>query len=255
MKIVPKMKFDFSLIAILAIWLAVLIFVVAYTLSCKAASGEQRRIPVYSVECEEKKIALTFNCAWGDDGADELLDLLSAENIKCTFFFVGEFCEKYPEAVQKIYADGHEIGNHSMHHIDPVKQNFNEILSDINACNELLFSLTGVFPSLYRAPSGSYDNKTIEAAQNLGMTAVQWDVDSIDWKDPTAKTIVERVTDKVKNGSIVLMHLGKENSLAALPEILKRLKKEGYSFVTVGELLIPEPNYIDHAGRLHTVSD
>ncbi len=247
-------KKDISLIVLMLLWIFVMIFAISYTLAT-TASAEERRLPVYCVDTDVKEIALTFNCAWGTEGLDGLLELLTEENIKCTFFFVGEFAEKHPEAVRKIYNEGHETGNHSMKHTDPVTQDFAEIASDINDCNELLFSLTGVKPALYRAPSGSYDNKTIEAAQSLGMTAVQWDVDSIDWKNPSPEKIVSRVTGKAANGSIVLFHLGKENTLEALPSVIRSLKNQGYSFCTVGELLLEGESWIDNTGKQHSATE
>ncbi len=249
MKIVASGKRDTSLIIIMLAWVLVMIFCVWHTLVTTASAGE-RRLPVYSVETEERKLALTFNCAWGTQGLDEILQLFAREDIRCTFFFVGEFAEKYPEAVRRIYNAGHEIGNHSMRHVDPVTQTCEEILSDINACNELLYSLTGAIPVLYRAPSGSYDNKTVEAAESLGMTAIQWDVDSIDWKNISAEKIISRVTSGVTSGSIALFHLGKENTLNALDGIVAELKKQGYSFASVGELLPEGDTYTDHTGRL-----
>ncbi len=250
MKAGYSLKKDIFLIIIMLLWIAVMVFAVTYTL-VTTASAEERKLPVYSVDTDVKEIALTFNCAWGTEGLDEIINMLTKEDIKCTFFFVGEFAEKNPEAVRKIHNKGHEIGNHSMHHTDPVTQEFPDIVSDINACNELLYSITGVTPVLYRAPSGSYDNKTVEAAESLGMTAVQWDVDSIDWKNPAPEKIVSRVTGKATNGSIVLFHLGKENTLEALPAIVKNLKNQGYSFSTVGELLIDGDIWIDNTGKQH----
>ncbi len=247
-------KKDISLIVLMLIWIFVMIFAVSYTLAT-TASAEERRLPVYCVDTDVKEIALTFNCAWGTEGLDELIALLMKEDVKCTFFFVGDFAEKYPEAVRKIYNSGHEIGNHSMRHTDPASCDFAEIVSDINACNELLFSLTGVKTALYRAPSGSYDNKTIEAVESLGMTAVQWDVDSIDWKNPSPEKIVSRVTGKAANGSIVLFHSGKENTLEALPSVIRSLKNQGYSFCVVGELLIEGDTWIDSTGKQHSVTE
>ena len=251
MKINTSEKRDISLIIIMLAWVAVVIFCVAYTLNT-TASAEIRRLPVYSVDTDVKEIAFTFNCAWGTQGLDEVLNLLTEEDIKSTFFFVGDFAENHPDAVRRIYNAGHEIGNHSLKHIDPVTQSYEELLSDISACNELLYSVTGAKTVLYRAPSGSYDNKTVEAAESLGMTAVQWDVDSIDWKDISPEKIISRVTAKVTNGSIILYHIGKENTVKALPAIIKALKREGYSFVTVGKLLPDGDTYLDHTGRLFT---
>ncbi len=250
MKFALVSKKDISLLVILLIWICAIIFVVSYTLATTVSVAE-RRIPVYSVETENKELALTFNCAWDDNGLDELLELLRQEEIRCTFFFVGDFAEKHQGAVRKIYNHGHEIGNHSMKHIDPTKQTYEEILSDISSCNELLYSITGNKPLLYRAPSGAYDNKTLEAAESLGMTVIQWDADSIDWKDISPEKIISRVTEKVTNGSIVLFHLGRQNTLDALPEIISTLKSRGYSFCAVGDMLLQGDYYTDHSGRIH----
>lgn len=254
MRAESKGKKDISMIIIMLLWICVIVSVICYTLATTAGTAE-RKLPVYSVDTQEKQVALTFNCAWGTEGLDELLGILEKENICCSFFFVGEFAEKYPEAVRKIYNKGHEIGNHSMFHTDPVKREFAEIVSDINACNELLYSLTGAAPLLYRAPSGSYDNKTIEAAESLGMKAIQWDVDSIDWKNPSSQKIISRVTQKVTNGSIVLFHLGKNNTLEALPEIIRILQKEGYSFMKTGDMLLQGDTFIDSSGRQRLIGD
>ncbi len=253
MKADTTKKRDISLIIIILMWIAVMVFSVWHTITT-TASAEIRRLPVYSVDTSVKELAITFNCAWGTEGLDEIIQLLTDEGISCTFFFVGEFAEKHPEAVRRIYNQGHEIGNHSMKHNDPVKQTYEEILSDMNDCNELLYSLTGIKALLYRAPSGSYDNKTIEAAESLGMTAVQWDVDSIDWRDLSVEKIISRVTSKATNGSIILFHIGKENTVRALPEIIRSLKKEGFSFTTVGKLLPDGEAYTDHTGRLFVKS-
>ena len=235
---------------ILIIW-AVAVATVLYFSLTRTASATARLLPVYSVEREDRAVALTFNCAWDETGLDELLSILKENGIRCTFFIVGDFAERCPEAVRKIYNAGHELGNHSMDHRDPVKMSYADILADITACNELLYSLTGERVTLYRAPSGSYNNDTVSAAQALGMTAIQWDVDSVDWKDKTPEEIAERIRGRIGSGSIALFHAGKENTVRALPEIISTLREEGYSFCTVGELLPEGETYLDGAGRLH----
>ena len=236
--------------AIILIWALAVGMVVYFSLT-RTASAAAKQLPVYAVETEEKTVALTFNCAWDETDLDELLAILKEYDARCTFFVVGEFAQRLPEAVRKIYNAGHEIGNHSMAHKDPVKMDYAALLSDINACNELLFSLTGQPVTLYRAPSGSYDDDTVAAAQALGMTAIQWDADSVDWKDKTPEEIRERMLKKIGPGSIALFHAGKENTVAALPQILKTLQGEGYSFRTVTDLLPEGETYLDGTGRLH----
>ena len=232
---------------LLAVWAAVLIAVVVLT-ATKAVNGVPRRIPVYAVETAEKRAALTFNAAWGDETTDGVLELLREHDVRATFFFVGSFAEKYPESVVKIANAGHELGNHSNRHRDPTGQSYAEIAADIAACSETLFSLTGRAPALYRAPSGAYDNDTIESAESLGLTAVQWSVDSIDWKNATPEKLRARVAQKVFPGAILLFHLGKENTLEALPGILDDLFAAGYGICPVGELLLRGETYVDPDG-------
>lgn len=240
-----------SLIIIVILWLAVAGIVFGLTLS-QRVNASARLLPVYSVDTgDEKKAAITFDAAWGDETTDEVLNVLAQNGVRASFFFVGKFAEKYPESVRKICNAGHDVCNHSMCHRDPVKQDYTGICADIENCNDLLYSLTGKIPVFYRAPSGSYDNKTIEAANSLGMTAVQWNNDSIDWKEVSANDIVKRVMKKLLPGSILLFHLGRENTLAALPEILALMKEQGYEIVPLSELIIKGESFIDSNGRQH----
>ncbi len=237
-----------------AVWAAVLIVVLILS-ATRAVSAGAKLLPVYSVARDDKKIALTFNCAWGDETTDGVLEILRENGVKATFFFVGTFAQKYPESVKKICNAGHEPGNHSMYHNDPAKQSFTEISSDIEECNALLYSLTGVRPTLYRAPSGAYSNDTVAAAQELGLVSVQWSADSIDWKDPSPDTILRRIEKRVSPGGILLFHLGKQNTLDALPEVLSSLKSQGYEFCTVSELLLPGETYVDANGVQRPAGD
>ena len=236
--------------AIMVIWAVAVGAVVYFTLT-RTASATARLLPVYSVERDDQAVSLTFNCAWDETGLDELLSILKENGVRCTFFIVGDFAERCPEAVRKICNAGHELGNHSMDHKDPVGMHYADLLADITACNELLYALTGERVTLYRAPSGSYNDETVAAAQALGMTAIQWDVDSVDWKDKTPEEIAKRILGGVGCGSIALFHVGKENTVQAIPEIINALQDEGYSFCTVSELLPEGETYLDSAGRLH----
>ncbi len=249
MKIAIFSKKQAVLWVLIAVWLVVLLAVIVFTTVVKPASAAKRRLPVYSVEQTEKKVALTFNCAWGDETTDAVLALLAKHNIPATFFFVGTFAEQYPDSVRKIANAGHAVGNHSMRHKDPTVMEYAEILADMSACSTLLEALTGKPVRLYRAPSGSYDNKTVEAAEALGMTAVQWSADSIDWKNVTPAKMAERIRTKTFPGAIMLFHLGKENTVQALPEIIRDLQAAHYRFCTVEELLLDGETYIDANGK------
>lgn len=223
------------------------IFFTAHTLS-DTVSADVRMIPIYNVETDENKVAMTFNCAVGNSDIDEILSILKKYNVKATFFLLGSWADDYPEEVQKIYDAGHEIGNHSYSHNDMPSMSYEKILLDIQKCNETIRNITGCSPTLFRAPSGSYDNKTISAAENLGMITIQWDVDSIDWKNISADEILKRVTTKVQKGSIIQLHTGTDHTAEALPNIIKILKDHGYEFMLINDLIYKENYEIKHDG-------
>ncbi len=150
--------------------------IAAHTLS-EAVFSSERMIPIYNVDTTENKVAITFNCAVGNSDIDLILATLEEYNVKATFFLLGSWANDYIEEVQKIYDAGHEIGNHSYSHNDMPSMTYENIILDIQKCNEIVRNITGHSPTLFRAPSGSYDNKTISAAENLGMTTIQWDVE------------------------------------------------------------------------------
>ncbi len=140
-------------------------------------SADDRMIPIYDVDKDTNEVAVTFNCAVGNSDIDSILTILDKYDVNATFFLLGSWADDYPKEVQKIYDAGHELGNHSYSHKDMPSMNYEDILLDIQKCNETVRSITGHSPTLFRAPSGSYDNKTISAAEELGMVTIQWDVE------------------------------------------------------------------------------
>lgn len=220
-----------------------------FTQTTITVNNTSKKLPVYRVETEEKKIAVTFDAAWSADDTDELIEILKKHNAKATVFAVGSWVRENPEAVKKFYDAGHEIGNHSNTHILFGTADRNTVKSEIENCNAEIEKITGEKPKLVRAPSGDYDNKSIEVAESLGMKMIQWDVDSLDWKKPSVDEMFERIVKKTKNGSILLFHNGVENTPRALDKILTELQKDGYEFVTVGELIYWENYTIDNSGK------
>ena len=213
------------------------------------ASTTERKLPIYSVETNKKKVAITFDAAWSAEDTDELLAILKKHNAKATVYAVGDWVDKNPDAVKKFYESGHEIGNHSDTHPSFSKISREEIRQEIVNCNEKIKKVTGEAPKTLRAPSGDYDNKSIEITESLDMKMIQWDVDSLDWKLLSVNEMFSRVTNKVQNGSILLFHNGVENTPKALDKILTKLEKDGYEFVTVSELIYWDNYEIDHTGR------
>ncbi len=212
-------------------------------------SASQRSLPVYSVERGDKCVSLSFDAAWGNEDTQTLIDILSAHGVKATFFVVGDWAEKYPESVKALAEAGNEVMNHSSDHAHFSSLSTEQILSDLSACNEKVAALTGVAPSLFRCPYGEYDDHVIQAVESLGMTAVQWDVDSLDWKGISASEITDRVLQNVRSGSIVLFHNAAIHTPEALPGIIEALQKEGYTIVPVSQLLLQGDTYQDNTGR------
>jgi len=222
------------------------------------AASEKRLIPIYSVSAAEKKIALSFNCAEKPDDLDLILDILDSHNIKATFFPLGIWAQAYPQSLRRISELGHEIGNHSFSHADCAAVSRDEVYSQIVKCNQVISEITGKSPVLFRCPSGSYDNKTIEAARSAGMTVIQWSVDSVDWRNNSSDEIYDRVVPKTSPGDIIQFHIGTAGTAGALDRIITDLSGKGYEFVSVGELIYPEPYTVDHAGvqsPLESVTD
>ena len=229
-----------------------LTFIFALICSVSTLASGERKLPIYCVETEEKKVALSFDAAWGNDDTEQLIEILEEYDAKATFFVVGAWVDKYPESVKQLSDAGHMIMNHSNTHPNMPSLSAEKKLDELNSCNQKIAAITGKTPTLFRPPYGDYDNATIEAAESLKMFTVQWDVDSLDWKDnATPESICKRVTSKVKNGSIVLFHNDAEYTPEALPQILKCLKEEGYEFVFIEDLIYKENYEIKHDGTQH----
>ena len=210
--------------------LAAAMFALVNAPAVAEASATDRQLPIYCVQRDQKMLAISFDAAWGNEDTQQLIDILGKYNVKATFFVVGDWVDKYPESVKALHDAGHE-----------------------EACNDKIEAATGVRPTLIRPPYGEYDNNVITSIRSIGMEPIQWDVDSLDWKDLPAGEITERVVSRVQPGSIVLFHNAALHTPEALPAILETLLQEGYTFVPISELILPgEYNVdytIDHTGR------
>lgn len=225
---------------------AIIIFAV---FNAVTASADERKLPIYCVDRGDNKIALTFDCAWGNSNTDELLSILKNANAKATFFVTGEFCDKYPEDVKKFHDAGHSVQNHSDVHPHVNGMNINSLIEDTRECSRKIKMITGEEPVLYRSPYGEYDDNVITTVEGMGLKVIQWSVDSIDWEDPDPYTIYERITSKTESGSILLFHNDLENTTEALPEILTELLQSGFEFAAVEDMIYYEDYYIDNAGK------
>ena len=227
---------------------AAIFYVVNYPVSVSAAAST-RQVPIYSVGRTQKVGAISFDAAWGNEDTQTLIDILEKFHVKTTFFVVGDWVEKYPESVKALHNAGHEVMSHSNHHDHYNSLSADQIVADVTASNERISAVTGVTPTLIRCPYGEYDDHVIAAIRSMGMEPIQWDVDSLDWKDYDADTICQRVTSRVRQGSIVLFHNAALHTPEALPAILTCLINDGYTVVPISQLILPQPYTIDHTGR------
>lgn len=243
-----------TVIIVLAALTIIAVIVMAVAKGSKVVAAE-KKVPIYAVSRADNHISLTFDCAWGNSNTDLLLSLLKDANATATFFVTGEFCDRYPEDVKKMYQAGHEIGNHSdMHpHVEGI--NINDLIEDTRECSRKIKMITGEEPKIYRAPYGEYDDNVVSTIEGMGMKMIQWSVDSIDWQEPDADTIIERVVSKTESGSILLFHNDLENTSQALPEVLTKLKQKGFSFVKISDLVYFDSYHIDSNGvQIYDVS-
>ena len=229
--------------------LAAAIFWVVNLPAAVAASASERQLPIYCVDRDDKLVSISFDAAWGNEDTQQLIDILAKYNVKATFFVVGEWVDKYPESVKALHDAGHEVMNHSADHAHYNSLSTEEIIADVNECNDKIEAVTGVRPTLIRCPYGEYDDHVIAAIRSIGMEPIQWDVDSLDWKDYDAPTITQRVTSKVGPGSIVLFHNAALHTPEALPSILEYLLQEGYDVVPISQLILTGDYTLDHTGR------
>ncbi|MBI2297631.1 MAG: polysaccharide deacetylase family protein [Armatimonadetes bacterium] len=185
----------------------------------------------------KKQIALTF-----DDGphpafTPKLLALLAKYKVKATFFVVGEMCERHPELVRAELAAGHVIANHTYHHVNLVKIPATQVAAEISACGEVVQSITGRAPHLFRPPGGDYNDRVAEVSEALGYTICLWTDDPGDYANPPAAKLAADTRRWARNGGIILLHDGPPVTLKILPKLITDLRRRGFEFVTIDQML------------------
>ena len=210
--------------------------------------------PIYCVDTNEKVVSLTFDVNWVEkDNIDVILSILKKYNIKGTFFIMGRWVDYSEENVNKLKAikeGGHEIGNHSYKHPSFTKIGADKMKEEIDKTNAIIEKYTGDKPKLFRFPSGDYNKEAFLKVRNFGYMAIQWDVDSVDWKEASPEMEYNRVMKNVKPGSIILFHNAKYTP-QNLDRIIKELKDKGYEFKPVGEMIFFEDYVVDSQGIQH----
>lgn len=247
--VVKKYRLVIAIILIIAIITGIILAVnVANT---KEASAKVKLLPIYSVDCAENYVALSFDAAWGSDKTIQILDYLDQYNVKATFFLVGFWIDKYPDLVKEIHTRGHLIGNHSNTHPHFNSLPYEKMLLEIETTSKKLKDITGEDVKYFRAPFGEYNDTLISLLNEKGIKGVQWDVDSLDWKGISGKEITSRILSKAKKGSIILCHNNSDYILDALPLVLLGLNNKKLISVRMDELIIQKEYYIDNNGVQH----
>ncbi len=184
-------------------------------------------------------IALTYDAGSGAEGATPILNTLKQHGVTSTFFLTGKWVEKYPDLARHIAAEGHEIANHSYSHPDLTKLPPEEVIQQLTRAEEAIREVTGQDPRpLFREPYGAFNLEERELVRQAGYSySIYWDVDTLDWQFPPIETLVSRILDKARGGSIVLMHLGVPDTAVASDQVIPVLRERGYRLVTVTELL------------------
>lgn len=219
--------------------------------SAFAQNTATRKLPIYSVETPLKQLSITFDAAWGADDTAVLLGILADFDVRATFFLCGYWIEKYPEEVRKIFDAGHDIGNHGDTHAHGSKLSLERNKQEIQGAHDRVRNLLGIEMDLFRPPFGEYNNTVIQAAEEMGYFAIQWDVDSHDWMNKGPDYEINQVLNhkNLRSGSILLFHNGARDTPKTLPVILRGLQERGFEMVPVSELIHRENFTINHEGR------
>jgi peptidoglycan/xylan/chitin deacetylase (PgdA/CDA1 family) len=186
------------------------------------------------------KIALTFDAGASAAPTPDILKALKDADLKVTFFLTGKWCEKEPELVKRIAAEGHEIANHSYSHPDFRKISDSAIAEQLNKTENIIVKLTGNSTKpFFRPPYGGRDKRVLSVAGNQGYTSIYWSLDSWDAfkKGITSQQIRDRILERIQGGDIVLMHCGSAPTAKQLPELIEKLHQRGFTIVKVSELV------------------
>ena len=208
-----------------------------------------KELPIYSVQREDKKIAISFDAAYGDEYTIDILDTLDKYNVKSTFFLVKFWVDKFPNQVVEIHKRGHEIGNHSATHPNMSTLSKEQILEELNSTGNSIYELTNEEPFLFRPPYGDYNDLLIQTCREIGYYPIQWDIDSLDWKELGVQPVVDTVVRNVDSGSIVLFHNNAKYIRDYLPIVIERLLEKGFEIVPISELIYYDNYKMDNSGR------
>ena len=176
---IPLYRYRKPLSAIALVLILCAMFYVINAPQIVGAAATERVLPIYSVERDNKAVALSFDAAWGNEDTEILINTLNKYNVKATFFLVGDWVDRYPESVKQLSDAGMEVMNHSNDHAHFSKLSEQEIVDNVNACNDKIEAITGIRPTLFRCPYGEYDDHVVSTINDMGIQVIQWDVETL----------------------------------------------------------------------------
>ena len=195
----------------------------------------------YLGNTNEKVLYLTFDAGYENGCTAKILDILQKHNVPATFFLVGNYLETNPDLVRRMVAEGHTVGNHTMHHPDMSKISdiveFQKELEDLEA---LYLKITGQkMEKYYRPPQGLYSEENLKMAQKLGYKTVFWSLAYVDWNNenqPTKDYAFAKLLPRTHNGAVILLHSTSETNATILDELLTKWQEMGYRFSPISQL-------------------
>ncbi len=191
--------------------------------------------PIFQGNTGDKMVAISVNVDWGEEFLPAMLDEFKKNNAHVTFFVTGRWAEKNPDMLQSMAQAGHSIQNHGYRHVHFNALGSEEIATEIKKAEDIIYNITGQRSSFFASPYGEFNPRLVKAVNGIGYQYIMWSVDTIDWQKPAPETIVNRVTKKVHNDAIILMH-PTEPTVKALPALLRQLQAQGYQMVTINNI-------------------
>lgn len=195
------------------------------------------QLPIYKVETERKKVAISINCSESAENIESIIDSLSKMKTKATFFVTGEFAEKNPDIVKKIVNDGNEIGNLSYHYTNLKNKKTEEIKNEIAKGKEQIEKLINAKVQIFRAPYGECNSIITEEAKKQSLLTVQWNLDSLDYNGLNSEEMCKRINEGIMPGSIILLHNNGKYTASSIENIINTIQKNEYEICTISELI------------------
>ena len=232
-------KFGEMIVNLLIVLTVVVVSVVAFLPSVKnnvMASNSEYNGTIYAGDKTSKNVSLMINVYWGNEYLENMLEVLKKHNVKTTFFVGGSWAKENVSLLKKIYDDGHEIASHGTNHKEHGKISYQQNLTEIQTCHEIVKHILKIDMELFAPPGGSYGKNTTKAAEFFGYKTIMWTRDTIDWRDKNEDLIYQRAVTNLCGGDLVLMH-PTLCTAAVFEKIVMQIKKQGFNVVPVSQTL------------------